>query len=503
MNQRRWYSVLICLYSLTPILGAQDSPPTINQAWDALLGSTSLPPLQNRDANSGFNGHFFFESRSEYWRYSTSFTGLPTITGVINAPFTGVFNPGGIPYQQAFQPDSNRFFELLDFGTRGWLSDRVSTHFTARYEQDLSNVAPGAPAQNILETFPSDRRIDLLNASMNIQMPSGVSLQLGRQYSQSLETAAFDGASLTVDRRPFALTVFGGRRFTFFADPEPRAIGGANLVFRLPGNGSLEYETLWYIRGSNSLTYRQRIGRDWLLSTYFRVFGGSPVDLSTQAMYSGRNGRTIARLSFFQKLTNKDYVFDYTFILPPRLNFGPLSPFSQFVGSLQRTVSGTLQLGGAVWVRRLNDSADQSAFDTSFQDYRVNAQWMPARKYQAFFEYHEHDSDRLSAFNATSFDDVSQSGETSVKDLTGQIGRAFAEGRLNLSGGAYYRRISLQDRFLINSGLHQSGWLADGWWRLDRHTRVYAGYNLDNDFFLFRPDLKNSRVLRLGVNWKY
>ncbi len=502
MNQRRWSGVLIWLYWFTPLLGAQDSPPpTIDQAWDALLGATALPAHPAHV--SGLGARFFFESRSEYWRYSTSFTGLPTITGVINAPFTGVFNPGGIPYQQAFQPDSNRVFELLDFGTHGWLSDRVSTHFTMRYEQDLSTVAPGAPAQGILETFDANRRIDVLNASVNVQMPSGVSLQLGRQYIQSLEPVGFDGASLTVDRRPFSVTVFGGRRFTFFAEPDERAIGGASLLFRLPGSSSLEFESLWYIRGSNSVTYRKRIGRDWLLSTYFRAFGGSPVDFSTQAMYTGQGGRTIARLSFFQKLTSKDYVYDYTYLLPPNLNLGPFSPFSQFAGSIQRTLSREWQLGGAVWIRHLNDSHDQSAFDTSFQDYRINAQWTPARKLQTFFEYHEHDSDRLSPLSAATFDDVTQGGETSVKDLTGQLGRTFAEGRLNLSGGAYYRRVGIQDRFQISPGLHQSGWLADGWWRLDRHTRVYGGYNLDNDFFLFRPDLRNSRALRVGVSWKF
>ena len=44
-------------------------------------------------------------------------TGLPTAAGVINAPITGVFNPAGIPYPDAFQPDADRVYEFLDFGT--------------------------------------------------------------------------------------------------------------------------------------------------------------------------------------------------------------------------------------------------------------------------------------------------------------------------------------------------------------------------------------------------
>jgi len=39
--------------------------------------------------------------------------------------------------------------------------------------------------------------------------------------------------------------------------------------------------------------------------------------------------------------------------------------------------------------------------------------------------------------------------------------------------------------------------------RVDQHTLLYFDYSLDNDFFLFSPDLKNSQVFRLGVNWKY
>ena len=39
--------------------------------------------------------------------------------------------------------------------------------------------------------------------------------------------------------------------------------------------------------------------------------------------------------------------------------------------------------------------------------------------------------------------------------------------------------------------------------KVDSHTRLYADYNLDNDFFLFRPNISNSRILRVGVTWKY
>ena len=90
-----------------------------------------------------------------------------------------------------------------------------------------------------------------------------------------------------------------------------------------------------------------------------------------------------------------------------------------------------------------------------------------------------------------------------VHRMTGEIRRSFGEGRASVSGGVYYRRVSLQDRFFYLNGLHQSGWLTSAWWKMDQHSRVFFDYNLDNDFFLLRPDLKNSRAFHVGVTWKY
>jgi hypothetical protein len=169
----------------------------------------------------------------------------------------------------------------------------------------------------------------------------------------------------------------------------------------------------------------------------------------------------------------------------------------------RRTLTERLRLGGSVWVRRLLNDKDQGPFDTSFEDYRVNSQVFPLRKTEMFFEYHQRNSDRLSPLDSTTLDNISVAGETSVKDLTGEIRQSFGEGRFGLSGGAYYRRISLQDQFYVLNGLHQSGWLAGAWWKINSRERLFVDYDLDNDFFLFTPDLKNSRALHVGMVWKY
>ena len=162
-----------------------------------------------------------------------------------------------------------------------------------------------------------------------------------------------------------------------------------------------------------------------------------------------------------------------------------------------------MRAGGSIIVRRLNDFNDQGPYDTSFEDYQANVQYFPWRGIETEFGYHQRNSDRLSPLGATTFDDVTAAGETSVKDLTGQISRAFFEGRVHLSGGMYYRRISMQDRFFYLHNLHQSGALGSAWIKVNRHARISFDYSLDNDFFLLEPDLKNSQVFRVGLIWKF
>jgi hypothetical protein len=501
---------------------------SIQRAWDDLIGTgvpqatpdpvLTIPQTAGiQRSESDFAEHFFFEGRADYWRYSTSFTGLPMTTSVIDAPFTGIFNPGGIPYPDAFQPVANRVEGLIDWGTRGYLSSRVNTHFTLRYAQDASSVAPGAPAQNVIETFGGNRELQLLNGSIEITARptdgvwAGTSLQLGRIDVYGAELAAIDGGEFTLSRRSYGLTVFGGRRFSLFADPEQRAVGGANLVLRLNPDTSIELATLWYIKGTNLITLRRRIGRHWLASSYLRSYGGAPVDFSAQVLYASEGGRTTARASFFQKLTNRDYDYDFTEgarNLDPNnplshLYLGPLSQYSQFTVDARRSIVRRLRLGGAITVRRLNDARDQSAFDTSFQDYRASAQLYPGRKVEMDWDYHQRNSDRLNPLTATTFDDMQAVGETCVKDMSLGLRRGFREGRVDLNGGVYYRRISMQDRFFIINNAHQSGWTAGATLRVDRHTRLYLDYSLDNDFFVFKPDIKNSRSLRTGVAWRY
>ena len=341
---------------------------------------------------------------------------------------------------------------------------------------------------------------------------AGSSIRVGRQYIYGAELASIDGASFTLPKGRFAFTLFGGRRFTYYSDPRQRAIGGGNLLIRLPGESSLEYDALFYVRGTHNIAFRRRLSLDWHLRSYFKMVGGSPVDFSLQAMYLPVNGRTTARFSFFQKLSDNDFFYDYTVIAEDqdpfnrltRLNLGPITPYSQFMVQGRREIVPRVRLGGTVWVRRLNDSEkDAGPFMASFEDYRFNLQTFPQRQLELFLEFHQRNTDRLSPLGVTDFDDVSRSGETRVQDFTGELRHTFGEGRLILSGGGFYRRFNLQNRFFFIENAKVFGFLGGFAVKLHQRARIYLDYSLDDDFFIFRPSIRRAHLLRVGTQLRY
>ncbi len=537
---RRCASAVAAVFLLTeanarpvskPAEPSEESKPSenIGAAWDSVLQDTipqNAPsptlslPQKSYEAGpaSDFLNHFFMDTRTEYLRTQTYFTGLPTLTGVIDAPSSPIFNPAGIPYSNAFQPSTNVMYSFLNWGTRGWLSDRVNTNFSFAYAQDLTHTSDASPQLSIIDTFGSNRRLELTASYIDINgrptdgLFAGTSLRLGRQYVYGAELAEMDGASFTVDRSRYSWTLYAGRRFTYFSDPDQRAMGGGNFLYRLGENSSLEYQTFYYIRGTNLVRYRRVFRNTWLFNAGFRMVGSYPTDFTADAFWSPGNGKTSLRLSFAQKITDKDYFYDYTYDardLDPhnpllRLNLGALNPYTQFVVEASRAITSRLRVGGSVWVRQLNDRHDAGPFDTTFQDYRVHAQFLPWKKTDVFLDYHIRNSDdRTSSVTPTQFDDLSTTGETQVQDISLEIGRVFMGGRLKLKAGGFYRQLNFRDLFTIITDARDKGVLGNASFNLDTRTRLFLDYDLDTDYPIFRPSIQNSQTFRFGMAWKF
>jgi len=501
----------------------------IGDAWDGLLKNTipqSTPDEALAPVKAAYEGgpaddfldHFFMNTRTDYMYTHTYFTGRPTATGVIDAPPGPIFNPAGIPYPPAFQSSTNHMFSILNFGTRGWVSDRVSSNFMFQYGQDVTHVTNASPQLSIIETFGSNRQLQLMTGYVEVDgLPTdgvfaGTSLRVGRQEVYGAELAEMDGASFTMDRPRFSWTIYGGRRFTYDSDPDQRAIGGGNFIFRIGRNSTFEYDTLYYIKGTNLFSFRQVFGGGWLFGTSFRMVGSSPTDFTANARWTPEDGKTSLFLSFAQKITDKDYFYDYTYnarttdpynrIL--RLNLGPLFPYSQVVIDASRAINDKIRLGGIVWVRALNNVHNTGPFEASFQDYRAYGQFYPRNNLELFVTYRQRNTDnRSSSVPPADFSDLSNTGETKNQDISVEIGRSFLNGRLMVRAGGFFRNLDFVDQFDVITNAHDKGVLATANFNVNSRSQLYFDYGLDTDYPVFRPDIQNSQMFRFGLAWSY
>ena len=333
-----------------------------------------------------------------------------------------------------------------------------------------------------------------------------------RQHIYGAEIASLDGGSLTLRQSRFNLTLFGGRRFTYYSDPLQRAIGGANLLVRLTEKTDVEYQGLYYVLGSHVATIRHRITPAVRFVGRFKAVGGSAVDLSGNVMYLPASGKTSLRFGVWQKLSDDGYTYDYTLIASdqdafnrlPRLYLGVIPKYTQVTFSGRQELIPRVSVGGGLIVRRLND-ADQTlnAYAASFEDYRLSTQIYPTRKYDFILEAHQRNVDRGSPLGATAFDAIQNAGETRAQDFSLELRRSFGEGRVTLSGGAFFRRMDLQNRFFFIEGQRAFGALGGVSYRVNSQAALTADYSLDDDFFIFRPSIQRSQVLRLGWRWRY
>ncbi len=155
-------------------------------------------------------------------------------------------------------------------------------------------------------------------------------------------------------------------------------------------------------------------------------------------------------------------------------------------------------------IRRLADAVeDAGPFATSFWDWRGNARMYPWRHVEVIVEGHHRSADRQSPSMLAGMSDVTRSGETRLLDLSFEVRRSLLGERFIVTVGGFYRRLDLQNRFVTVDRAREIGIIAGAVVEVAPRTELSFHYSLDDDFFLCRPSIEDSQVLRLGVRWRY
>ena len=108
------------------------------------------------------------------------------------------------------------------------------------------------------------------------------------------------------------------------------------------------------------------------------MVGSAPTDFTVDGIWSPEDGKTSLRLSFEQKLSDKDYFYDYTYDardLDPhnpmlRLNLEALRPHSQFVIDFSRRINDRVYLPekqGSVVYQRPGHAKEAASLATPMQ----------------------------------------------------------------------------------------------------------------------------------------
>jgi hypothetical protein len=493
------------------------------------IPQTGEPPRQ---------GVFDIFGMVEYRRDEIKYTGDPTLGNVFPGPVPAFTfpNPQVNSLPSAFEPNHEELTGYVSARVRdfGFERLRFDTQVSFRYWGDLDGSTEGSIFAGQLDAFRGRRILEPLTFYTDVKgylsedRQSRFNIRVGRQYVFGAEAVRLDGATFSINHPRFDLDVFGGRRVSFFADPEDRAVVGGNFLFRATPQTSLKYEVLHYVDNSHRFQIRHLIGESWFLEGNFFLLNDSPIDLGVTANYLPVNGKTRLTVNFLKKLTSDDFIYDYSlgavarnpqnqiflrfFPIPPtgiplngagRLNLGLINPYTQIYVDAYRNMGQKFGVGGSAWVRHVDDSKDAGPFDTSFQELRANGDWFPSSAFEVGAEYRFRNISRENPDLATQFDDIRQEGETRFHEVYVNSAYHLFDNRVTLEGGLFYRRFDTQSRLISLEGLDTTGFTGGINWRITRNYRLNLEYGLDHELPFLNPDIDYTQSFRVRFEWRF
>jgi hypothetical protein len=410
----------------------------------------------------------------------------------------------------------------------------MDAQVSLRYSADLDGSTEASPFLGIRDTFVGRRLFEPLTFFADIkgllasESDTKLSLRVGRQYAYGATPLRMDGATLSINNPRFSLDVFGGRRATFYSDPAERGVAGENFVFRATDQTTIRYDFAHYIDNVSNLEVRHLLGESWILNGSLFLINADPVDLNLGATYVSPGARTRVTINLLQKLTSNDFIYDQTyralarnsenqftfrfFPLPPngqvfdasgRLNLGLINPYTQIYVDAYRNLTEKVGVGGAVFVHQQNSRDDEGAFDNSFQEYRVNADYFPSAAFEFGTEYRFRHLDRENPNRALLFNDISREGDRIFHEVYANATYHFPGNRLALEGGLFYRRFDTQSRLISLDGMDTYSYTAGLKWRVARDYKLSLEYGFDRELAFLNPDIDYTQGFRVRFEWRF
>ena len=243
------------------------------------------------------------------------------------------------------------------------------------YAADLDGTAESSVYKDALDTY--SRRDDwrLYRAVLSYDLPAGRGrIEGGRQEVWSAETVLFDGALVRVVPSRWAqIEVFGGRRVSFFKDPEPNAVYGANVKLRPWPGGAFAVEDVRYIKNSLELEWIQDLAGWGTGRLTYRMIDRDPERATAafhvypwaQAEFHARYERT------FSGQGDDAFAYDYTSAEEHEvsyLTFEPLEPYSDYRIAFRQGFLGKAGIGLQIRHHNVIDKADEDTYNVDFDE---------------------------------------------------------------------------------------------------------------------------------------
>lgn len=256
----------------------------------------------------------------------------------------------------------------LEVPRAGW--ERLSFSGLLSVEKDLDGTAATSVYKELLDSYDDRQKGKIHRAALRYRADAyGLSVTAGRQEVWGAEVVTLDGARLDLAPcRWAALDVFGGRRVSFYSDPDTEAVYGGDLELRPWQGGVLQLRDLYYIENSLELAVVQVV-RGWGSGRgALRLIGNDPRDASAALhLYPWHEGEVHLRyLRVYE-----DYDYDFTSHdddRVPALELGEQQPYSDYGVTVRQGLLGVAGVG--VRLRRHNvvRAADEDATNVDFDE---------------------------------------------------------------------------------------------------------------------------------------